>query len=171
MFAGARASAGDHRPGEWRVDFTDMDRERIVHGAAELEDAAHWDIENGVSIRIVGNPYFNRAAGVGDHNPIPCGRNAHIFRPPTCPRNPARSRADQNACNDRRDIPTLTPHDLHASRFCEITPTRTNSRMTRSFLQSINPMTRLNRGQPKRSSDVQTCRRVFRSRSTRAERR
>lgn len=60
MFAGTRASAGHHWPGECRVDFTGMDLERIIHGATELEDAVNWDIKKGVSFRIVGPPTLAR---------------------------------------------------------------------------------------------------------------
>lgn len=67
----------------------------------------------------------------------------------------------------KSDIPTLTQHALQVPRIFKITPTRTNGRVNPKLF----PMTRLSRWRQKRSSDVQTFRRVFRSRCTRAERR
>jgi alanyl-tRNA synthetase len=73
MFPGTRASAGHHWPGDCRVDFSGKVLERIISGARELEEAVNHDIKNGTPIGVVGDPYVNRACGVGDYRPIACG--------------------------------------------------------------------------------------------------
>ncbi|PXA99591.1 alanyl-tRNA editing protein [Nostoc sp. 3335mG] len=73
MFPGTQACAGHHWPGECRVDFSGRGLGRIILNADELEDAVNLDIKIGTPIAIVGDPYVNRACGVGNYRPIACG--------------------------------------------------------------------------------------------------
>lgn len=73
LYPGISPEAGHHWPGEARVDFVGADLERITENVAALAKAVNDDIQKGLPIAIIGDPYVNRECIVGDYIPIACG--------------------------------------------------------------------------------------------------
>ncbi len=78
MFPGTRALGGHHWPGEARVDFAppsdDPDMQsRMLKSGEEIEARVRAEVSSGLSIRIVGDPFNNRACQIGLYPLMPCG--------------------------------------------------------------------------------------------------
>jgi alanyl-tRNA synthetase len=78
LFPGVRAAAGHQFPGEARVDFEPaIAAPGVVHAMtqarAAIEAAVRAEVNRALPITIVGDPYSDRAAQVGDFAPIACG--------------------------------------------------------------------------------------------------
>jgi Ser-tRNA(Ala) deacylase AlaX len=69
---GLRAVAGHQWPGEARVEFAG-DVADVSAFQLELQARARDDVAAGLPVRVVGDPFTDRAVQIGDYPPIPCG--------------------------------------------------------------------------------------------------
>lgn len=72
LFPGVFVTAGHQWPGQARVEFSGVGFDRIVLGSGALEQLVWHEIGRDLPVRIVGDPYVNRACRIGDFPPIPC---------------------------------------------------------------------------------------------------
>lgn len=73
LVPGLKAVSGHHYDGESRVEFIGDLPPNLDDFGVKLETAINEAVRSDLLIRIVGDPFENRAVQIGDYPPVPCG--------------------------------------------------------------------------------------------------